>query len=102
MTATVAAMAARQEDDCELCFSHRRFGTKARRCIPPCFFPGPGKRQGQRSLVIVCRPDEPASPLLWIYSPPGCTPVIHYIARGGLGVCLGLGGPVWCTFRPNL
>lgn len=37
MMATVAAMAARREDDCELCFSHRRFGTKARRCIPPCF-----------------------------------------------------------------
>lgn len=54
-----------------------------------------------------------AYPLLWIYSPTdhygqdhkvagGCVPVIHHIGRNTSGICLGLGGPVWYTFLPNL
>ena len=38
-----------QRDDGGLCFYHRRFGTKAKRCIPPCCFGSQGNaRAGAR------------------------------------------------------
>lgn len=38
--ASQAAAQRRAEKD--LCFSHRHFGTRAKRCIPPCSFPTQG------------------------------------------------------------
>ena len=38
----VAAVVDRRRRGGELCFYHRRFGTKAKRCVPPCAFPGQG------------------------------------------------------------
>ncbi|KAM8887733.1 uncharacterized protein ACB058_006878 [Synchiropus picturatus] len=40
MTMAVGVSPRRRRD--ELCFFHRRFGVKARRCIPPCSFKAPG------------------------------------------------------------
>ncbi|KAK7901476.1 hypothetical protein WMY93_018245 [Mugilogobius chulae] len=38
----VAAVTERRKKEHPLCFYHRRFGVKARRCIPPCSFQQPG------------------------------------------------------------
>ncbi|CAL9683125.1 unnamed protein product [Knipowitschia caucasica] len=45
----VTAVTDRQDKKGSLCFYHRRFGTKARRCIPPCSFQQSGnERAGAR------------------------------------------------------
>ena len=41
----VAAVTERRGKQSSLCFFHRRFGTKARRCVPPCSFQRPGNEQ---------------------------------------------------------
>lgn len=38
VTGTLAAVTASRREESGLCFYHRRFGTKAKRCIPPCSF----------------------------------------------------------------
>ncbi|CAL9689363.1 unnamed protein product [Knipowitschia caucasica] len=41
----VTAVTDRRDKKESLCFYHRRFGTKARRCIPPCSFQQSGNRK---------------------------------------------------------
>lgn len=38
----IAAVSDRRRRQDELCFYHRRFGVKAKRCVPPCSFPAQG------------------------------------------------------------
>lgn len=41
----VAAVTERRRKESSLCFYHRRFGVKARRCVPPCSFQPPGNEK---------------------------------------------------------
>lgn len=41
-TVVVTGVSTRGQSSSELCFFHRRFGNKARRCTPPCTFAASG------------------------------------------------------------
>ena len=50
--AVVAGVSMRKQHEEALCYFHRRYGSKARRCVPPCTFevPGNGKVGAQSQL----------------------------------------------------